>query len=305
MTQSLNRRHRRLNSRYLRFRSTVLSYGPIPPAAGPSRLHFLEANGRAALQSADCEFTTALEILGASADAMPSMREPLTEDDHMVRIRIQQEKRAEWDHYVGGLDQSVLAAVESHVRASLAAAVSALNFLEDHELAETAHRAIHRAAFVRRGLFGCPITLEDDDLWTDCPMRMSHWRLGMSVGMTANYICSICERPVEDCDEHAMGDAYEKVATETDDGVCSVCGVAECDHVVGTAYPAIAQGMGRSADVHEVSMVPRPRYPQARITARTLNHLDLDENPQLRWAAANGQLHCDHCLGPCNGFSEA
>jgi hypothetical protein len=292
-----------LNDRPLRIKSRVLHFGPIPPAAGPSRLHYLDVNGRAALQSADDEFAATLEILGALANAMPRMREPLIEDDHLVRIAIQREKRAEWENFANALDRSVIEAVEPHVRASQSAAVAALNFLEDHELAESAHRAIHRAAFVRRGLFGCPITFGDNDLWTDCPMRISHWRLGMSVGMTTEFVCSVCECPVEDCDEHVMGETYDKLAITADDGGCSICDATDCNHVVGTAYPTKAYGVGRIADVHEVSMVARPRYPQARIVGRTLNYLDLDENPRLRWAAENGQLNCDHCLGPCDGFS--
>jgi hypothetical protein len=120
--------------------------------------------------------------------------------------------------------------------------------------------------------------------------------------MTSEFVCAICERPVEDCDDHVMGETYEKLAIKADDGTCSICAATHCNHVVGTAYPTMAHGVGRSADVHEVSMVARPRYPQARITERTLNHLDPDENSLVRWAAENGQLNCDHCLGPCQGF---
>ncbi|WP_336855458.1 hypothetical protein [Sinomonas albida] len=149
--------------------------------------------------------------------------------------------------------------------------VAALNYLEDHALADAAHRAIHRAAFMRRGLYGCPIVLGDDDeFWTKCSISISHLRIGMSAGLISDFECSICGLLVEDCD-HIMGEIYDKIASRDDDGTCSICEATECEHEIGKAYLTAAYANARNAMAEEVSMVARPRYPQARIVERSID----------------------------------
>lgn len=243
------------------------------------------------------------KLLGARADAMPRMHESLIQEKYTVRVAVQQEKLKQWEDFRNSVGPSIIDAIELHVRAGEEKAVAALNYLEDHELADDAHRTIHRAAFVRRGFFGCPVTLDDDHLWTGCAFRLSHLRYGMSAGMTAKFVCSICGTPVETCVDHQPGQLYDTLATRADDGRCSVCAETDCGHVMGTVYPSTAHGRGTHMDVHEVSLVPRPRYPLARITAMTWNLPDRDEQALARWGARLGLLNCNCCYGPCAGFS--
>jgi hypothetical protein len=231
------------------------------------------------------------------------MRMPLVEDDDDARLAIQRLKRTEWDEFASTLGSSLLGEIEPRIRRSERLAVAALNYLEDHELAETAHQAIHRAAFVRRGLFGCPIIFRDNDFWTDCSIRMSHIRIGMSAGLTSDFECSICGRLLEDCD-HTMGETYEKVADRDGDGTCTVCTSMDCSHVVGLPYSTVAYGNARDVVSHEVSMVARPRYPQARFTELSMDFTTSGDLAFFRWGAEHGYLHCDGCLGPCKGLKE-
>lgn len=284
------------------FEARVLEFGPIPPSGGPRRQRYLDASGRRALATTEEEFQAAIGILATLSEPIPAMHSPLVELDAAARVSIQRRKNREWSRFASVVDPALLLQVEPRIRRAEAAAVAALNFLEDHALAETAHQAVHRAAFVRRGLFGCPIVLRDGEFWTKCAFKLSHIRLGFSTGLIADFECSICDRLLEDCD-HEMGMAYEKLAGKLSNGLCNLCESAQCGHLEGETYPIVAQGIGRKATAREVSMVPRPRYPQARFTGVTLDILQTG-NAQLRRLAERVNIDCNMCLGPCSGLND-
>jgi hypothetical protein len=277
--------------------------GPIPPSGGPHRYRYLDSNGRESLQTADDSYIAALKALGNRAEDIPAMHAPLESNDDVLRRQVQRQKRSEWIEFTATIDQKTLDEVEPLIRHSESAAVAALNYLEDHELAEVAHAAIHRAAFMRRGLFGCPIVLrEDDEFWTNCSMRMSHLRLGTSAGLISDFECSICGKLVEDCN-HIMNEVYYKSATHSG-GKCSICGATTCEHEAGRAYPTVAYANARNMGLEEVSLVARPRYPQARIVEESVDLGPAGDDPRVRRAAQQHILNCDGCLGPCKGFND-
>lgn len=281
-----------------------MQWGPIPPSGGPHRERYLNVNGRESLQTADESYAAALAALGKHAKDVPTMHTPLVTDNDALRREVQRQKRSEWLAFSAMIDKETLDTVEPMIRESEAAAVAALNYLEDHELAEVAHTAIHRAAFIRRGLFGCPIVLRDDDeFWTNCSINISHLRVGMSAGLVSDFECSICGRLVEDCD-HTMAEFYDKTVFRDDDGNCSICRATQCDHEIGKAYPTEAYANARNMRAEEVSMVARPRYPQARITEESIDLGAMGDDPRVRHAAKHRNLNCDGCLGPCKGFND-
>jgi hypothetical protein len=283
---------------------SLLQWGPIPPSGGPHRERYLDVNGRQSLADADAAYADAIALLGDRARGMPAIHTPLECVDHGLRRKVQREKRAEWIEFARTLDQDTLDAIEPQIRRSEAAAVAALNYLEDHELAEPAHQAIHRAAFVRRGLYGCPVVLRDDEaFWTNCSINMSHLRVGMSAELVSEFECSICGRLVEDCD-HVMGEVYDKTASKDDDGNCSICEGVACEHEVGKAYPVVAYANARNVAMEASAMVARPRYPQARVVEHTIDMGAAGDDERVQSAARNGHLNCDACLGPCKGFND-
>lgn len=279
-----------------------MQWGPIPPSGGPNRERFLDHHGRESLAEFTDEYNDVLAILGDRAKRMPALDFELVEEDEDARRAIQRQKRGEWKQFQAIIDQRTLDAIEPHIKKATTLAVAALNYLEDHELKDEAHLAIHAAAFVKRGLFGCPIVLRDGEYWTDCPINISHLRIGSSAGLVSDFACSICARLVEDCD-HQMGEPYQKEA-ERDDGVCSICGAAECQHVVGQSYLVVAYASAINAVLQEASLVARPRYPQARIVEVTKDLGEMGNDPRVRSAAEHGILNCDADLGPCKGFNE-
>ncbi|MCR2816488.1 hypothetical protein [Microbacterium jiangjiandongii] len=287
----------------LRYKMLVMQWGPIPPSGGPNRERYLDHHGRRSLQIAADEYEEALRLLGPDA-TMPALDFDLVEQDEDARRAIQRQKRAEWLQFESTIDQVTLNAIEPHIKRSVSAAMDALNYLEDHQLREKAHAAIHRAAFVKRGLFGCPITFgEDEEYWTDCPINISHLRMGVSAGLVSDFECSICGKLVEDCD-HAMGEYYPKVASRDPQGRCTICAETECDHPIGETIAVPAWANARNVKATEVSMVARPRYPLARMVEKSYDLGPAGDDPRVRNAAKQGVLNCDGDLGPCKGFNE-
>lgn len=281
-----------------RFKMIVMQPGPIPPSGGPLRDRYLDTHGRESLRVAADEYSQALTILGKNAEGMPALPFPLVEADEAVRSAVQREKRAEWSSFQTKIGSEALNAIEPHVKKSVSAAMDALNFLEDHALMDTAHHAIHRAAFVKRGLFGCPIVLRDDAFWSDCPINISHLRMGVSAGLVSDFECFICGDLVEDCD-HQMGQFYPKTAARSVDGKCSLCSSPDCEHPVGETFLVEAYANARNIRAGEVSLVARPRYPLARIIQESKDIGDMGDDARVRHAAQHGALNCDADLVSC------
>ena len=286
-----------------RFKMLILQAGPIPPSGGPLRERYLDHHGRKALKIADSEYAQAIAFLGDRASFMPALDFALIEPDENVRRVIQRDNRSQWIEFWSETDQSILDAIEPHIKRSVRAAMDALNYLEDHKLMEEAHVAIHRAAFLKRGLFGCPIVFRDDGYWTDCPINISHLRMGISAGLVSDFKCSICGEPAEDC-EHKMGQFYPKVVAHTNKGKCTICGSLDCEHSDGERFLIQAHAIALNIKTDEVSFVARPRYPLARIVEESKDMGPLHDDPSVQDAARHGNLNCDADLGPCKGFNE-
>lgn len=288
----------------LHYKMLIMQWGPIPPSGGPNREKYLDRHGRMALQIAANEYDEVLRLLGAAAASMPTLDFDLIEQDDDARRAIQRQKRMDWLELHSTIDPDTRNAIEPHIKKSVSAAMDALNYLEDHPLREDAHVAIHRAAFVKRGLFGCPVTYgENEEYWTDCPINISHLRMGISAGLVSDFECSICGQLVEDCD-HEMGEYYPKIAGRDVEGKCTICDETECAHTVGEMVMVATWANARNVKANEVSMVARPRYPLARMVAQSCDLGPIGEDPRMRNAAKRGLLNCDGDLGPCMGFNE-
>ena len=282
----------------------IMQAGPIPPSGGPLRDRYLDHHGRAALAVSAKEYAEAVALLGVLAGRIPALPEPLVEEDEDVRSAIQLEKRGEWIELASEVDQATAEAVEPHITKAVVSAIEALNYLEDHELMEDAHVAIHRTAFLKRGLFGCPIVLRDEDVyWSECPINLSHLRVGVSAGLVSDFECSICGELVEDCD-HQMNEYYPKVVTRNGDGKCNLCDSEACEHPEGETILARAYSTARNIRTGEVSFVARPRYPLARIYGEAVDMGAFRDDASMRSAAMHGILQCDADLGPCKGFND-
>ena len=223
---------------------------------------------------------------------------PATDDVDAAR-KWQEDRRDAWTPVRRRTSEGSLTNAEPYFRKAERLAVSALNHLEDHPRAEEAHALVHEAMFYRRGLYGCPVLFKDGHFWSRCPSRLIHNRVGVSAGLTGTFACSVCGQPIEDCD-HIPDSVVPHVATRRRDGFCSICDLTECEHIEGAQYDRSVRALGTSLSAHEVSFVRRPRYPDARFTAVTLDLPD-----EYRRFAQAEVLNCDDCLGPCGGMRES
>ncbi|MCE3030617.1 MULTISPECIES: hypothetical protein [unclassified Streptomyces] len=190
--------------------------------------------------------------------------------------------------------------LERAARVALARAVDAFNFLEDTELADVAHQHSHKIAALIGGVFGCDIQYIEGAYWDTCPISLMHRRCGMSVGFTATRRCSLCGDDIDEC-EHLLGVLYEVRIQRSADGTCSACGRHSCSHVEGeivSIYPHAVMG---DLQVHEISLVSRPRDPLARFTRVEFDPQDLARS--LGGEPDGREIRCYRCLHPCEGFA--
>lgn len=279
----------------MRFESLIIQYGPVPPAGGPARDEYLRKHGHIALQLARAELAEARSVIGTKWGYIPRRSADIAwrEWDEVA-------DRKAWRRLRSLLSPNQKTLLQNYLRDAEKHAVNAFNYLETTEFAEPAHALIHETGRLRGGILGCEITADDDHLWIDCRTRIAHLRTGMSVGMTADLICSICSRAIEDCD-HMPGQIYEKLASKTASNACSICDALDCIHESGAVYVVEAIARADKITPHEVSHVRYPRYPLCRISK-----IGLPASPQgaVYKHALKGGMYCDACVEPCGGMQE-
>jgi hypothetical protein len=164
---------------------------------------------------------------------------------------------------------------EGKARAALATLRSAMNWLEDTDAFEEAHRALDEAGSFTRHTFGCSLHQDRERYEQRCPVALGHTRIGLSIGFIVRRVeCSICSQdPVS------------------------------CEHVTGRTYDGqLCQRILTEVEPFEISLVDRPAQPDARILAVSVPVAELREalGPQFQPGMA---VSCDRCLGPCSGLS--
>lgn len=166
---------------------------------------------------------------------------------------------------------------EDAARESLESAMrsirSAMNWLEGRGEFDEAHEELDRVGSYQRGRFGCWLSFEDGTYWQDCPVALAHNRIGFSAAYVVKKSeCSICGRSPSEC-SHISGELYEG---------------QQCYRLV------------TEADLLEVSLVGRPRQPDARIERISLGLEELQNAVDVEFLPGT-QVSCDRCLSPCEG----
>lgn len=171
------------------------------------------------------------------------------------------------------LERAGSSEAESAAREALSVFRSAMNWLEDTDRFEEAHRRLDAAGvFVRRN-FGCQLHQEGTYYEQRCPVALAHNRIGLSPGLVIR------------------------------ESQCSICGLspADCAHVTGRTYDGeFCARRITKADVLEVSLVNRPSQPDARITAMSVDNAELAAALGPSWRPGV-PVSCDRCLSPCDG----
>lgn len=194
-------------------------------------------------------------------------------------------------------------AADQHIRRCLDVAASALYWLEDTKLEFAAHEELHKyGRYAREHLSsGCELQWTGSGYQNACPVRIAHKRIGFSIGFVGDRLCSICRQDVSEC-EHLPGRLYEMAGGSDDAGCCQVCGRANCDeHSTGEVYRERAHVLVTNATIHEVSLVSKPKQPDARLMAVPVDsdRLTASLGPGFKFGM---RVSCDFCQLPCPGM---
>ncbi|HEU5033061.1 MAG TPA: hypothetical protein VFV01_49655 [Spirillospora sp.] len=220
-------------------------------------------------------------------------------------------------------NESTWGQAEQNARESLRHAVAAYNWLDDltFELPSSveilfdddvktrtfilgdaiteAHDLVHRTGELVGGIFGCRLKHDKGDWKSECQVSISHLRFGFSPGMLVRHLCNVCGVDPGDCD-HEVGEEYMSTVSRFE-GHCNVCNKAECGHLVGSTIKLVACEMNAGIDIHEVSLVARPRDPLARLSSRGIDDEELIDFFGFL-PAPDAHLLCHECMYPCAGF---
>jgi hypothetical protein len=191
---------------------------------------------------------------------------------------------------------------ENEARQAIDSAVRAFWWAEDSEIEEAQHELMHRIGCWTRKNFNCHLGFDEEGYYRECPLDIAHTRVGMSIGFIANRVCSLCGNDLSEC-PHMPGRAYWERGGAGPTGKCRVCREASCHHRPDRLYRAQVVSIVESGKLREISFVPRPANPEARLTRIPVPTEDLAEalGPSFMRGIT---VSCDKCLGPCPGFSD-
>jgi hypothetical protein len=197
------------------------------------------------------------------------------------------------------------ASAEATARAALADFAGAMNWLEDTPGFDVAHLRLDEAGRWIRETFGCWLTRDGADYSRTCPADLAHLRVGNSPGMKdVVRVCSVCgQDPRSPTCRHIKGRAYPTTRRLIGDD-CNLCGRSGCDHKDGDPGVADCWHLIVEVDLIEVSLVPRPAQPMARISEIDVDGELLEALLGPRGWKPGMDVSCDKCLRPCHGVRE-
>ena len=153
-----------------------------------------------------------------------------------------------------------------------------------------------------RETFGCQLTRSGTRYSQTCPVALAHNRIGMSIGGTAKRLCSLCGDDLSEC-EHIPGTSYLVPGGVSSLGWCRVCLQEACEHTPDQNHRVSVVGIIKEMDLVEVSFVPKPAQPEARIMEMTIPVPELIEALGDTFVPGD-EVSCDRCLRECGGLTK-
>jgi hypothetical protein len=191
---------------------------------------------------------------------------------------------------------------EKDARVALALFARSLDWAEDTEEEDKAHRLMDQAGTWVRETFGCQLTRSGTKYSQTCPVALAHNRIGMSIGGTAKRLCSLCAEDLSEC-EYIPGTAYLVPGGASSLGWCRVCLQEACEHAPDQTYRVSVAGIIKEMDLVEVSLVAKPAQPEARIMEISIPVAELVEELGDEFVPGD-EVTCDACLLVCSGLTK-
>ncbi len=216
-----------------------------------------------------------------------------------------QNRRVAGDDLIGRAKQLLTdgekVAAEKAARAALALYARSLDWAEDTDDEEEAHRVMDDAGTWVRETFGCQLARNGTEYRQACPVALAHNRIGLSVGGSAVRVCSLCGEDLSEC-PHMPGTAYVVPGGPAELGWCRVCLQAACEHASDTEYRVSVVSIVKEMEVEEISLVSKPANPEARIHEMSVPISELQELLGAEFVPGT-EVSCDRCLNKCAGLT--
>lgn len=261
------------------------------PAASPADMAAASARG--------CEVTGSFLAAGPDDDLHTAA---LDEEIRSRRSAAESLLRDAREAVEGQADAHSWDHAEKNARAALALFARSLDYAEDTPEEDEAHRLMDQAGTWVRETFGCQLTRSGTKYSQTCPVALAHNRIGMSIGGTAKRLCSLCGKDLSEC-EHMPGTSYLVPGGTSSLGWCRVCLQESCEHTPDQTHRVPVIGIIKQMDLVEVSLVPKPAQPEARIMERSIPVSELIEALGDEFVPGD-EVSCDACLLECNGLTK-
>ena len=194
---------------------------------------------------------------------------------------------------------------EEKIREAVAFARSAYDWLEDTIYDELAHTVVHELGMEAREKFpiGCKLNWNGSNYERWCPADLVHIRLGFSIGMIIHSMeCFVCGLDPSECN-HIRGKIYTVSGGPNESGRCPVCAENTCDHSPDEKYQVMAGRIITKAELEEISLVTRPKQPDARIQSVDVSEDNIKSKIGSNFQYGEDTVYCSKCLVGCPGFS--
>lgn len=205
--------------------------------------------------------------------------------------------------------QSVMAnnatEAEEKIREALALARSAYDWLEDTPYDDLSHDLVHELGKEARENFpsGCKIKWNGSNYERWCPADLVHIRLGFSPGVIIHSMeCSVCGSDPSEC-EHIRWKLYTVTGGPNKADRCPVCAETMCNHSPDQKYQVMAGRIITKAELDEISLVTRPKQPEARIQICPVPEETIRNALGPKFRYGEDMVDCSMCLLACPGFS--
>ena len=167
---------------------------------------------------------------------------------------------------------------------------------------------IHTLGKILEEQFQCQLPFSTDKhmYYSSCPAMLLHSDFGFSLRGSEKYKCSICGRPIMECD-HITGEFYDNVICQRHGDRCNICGKKDCQlHQEGEIYDHVESvKIVYDLNIITFDIVEDPEMKFERITKvyfpkeEILNGLPEDEKAEFVYGKS--PLYCHHC-SQCQGY---
>ena len=194
---------------------------------------------------------------------------------------------------------------EKKFRLSLKELLNCFWFYKESRVAIASN--MHNIGRIIHNTFGCTLDFDGENYYQSCPNFLLHKDFGFSIRAIAKYGCSVCKKPVVECD-HISGKEYDVICEKFEIG-CNICNseknTKECLHQNGANYTIKCQQITTHLDVITFDLVKEPDLVYTRIVK-----IPIEKNHILQQAAKENvadfiygetPVHCHHCI-ECNGY---